>query len=115
MLDGDNRKLKNKLAKMEKLDVKVMGTELPREKPNDTRKLAEVLSNVRKLEQQLTESQERLWYEKENEAKCSICLDRPKNTVLFPCGHLFCFTCSEKLNKCSKCQKPIERRLKTCE
>jgi len=114
-LDGNNRKLKNKLAKMEKQDVKVMGTELPREKPNDTRKLAEVLSNVRKLEQQLTESQERLWYEKENEAKCSICKDRPKKTVLFPCGHLFCFTCSEQLSECHKCQKPIERRLQTSE
>jgi len=112
-LDGYNRELKEKLEKMKKQDVKVMGTELPREKPNDTRKLAEVLSNVRKLEQELTACQERLWDEKENEAKCSICVDRLKDTVLFPCGHLFCFTCSQPLSECPKCQKPIERQLQT--
>jgi regulator of replication initiation timing len=112
-LDQENQRLKKELAKMKKQDVKLMGTELPREKPNDTRKLAEVLANVRKLQQELTACQERFWDEKENDAKCSICVDRPKDTVLFPCGHLFCFSCSEGLIECAKCQKPIEQRLQT--
>jgi len=112
-LDQENKKLKKELESMKKQDVEVMGTELPREKPNDTRKLAEVLANVRKLQQELTACQERLWDEKENEAKCSVCVDRPKDTVLFPCGHLFCSTCCKGFIVCAKCQKPIEQRVQT--
>jgi len=112
-LDQENRELKKKLEEMKMQDIKVMGTELPREKPTDTKKLAEVLTKIRKLDQDLTACQERLWIEKENEAKCSICVDRPKDTVLIPCGHFFCSTCVESVSECPNCQKPIERQLKT--
>lgn len=28
-----------------------------------------------------------------NESTCGICYDRPKDCVLFPCGHPFCTVC----------------------
>ena len=37
--------------------------------------------------------------------KCSICLDKPRDTVLTSCGHLrYCHVCAEQLTVCSFCR-----------
>ena len=39
---------------------------------------------------------------------CSLCCTDPKNTVLIPCGHTFCKTCSEKCIECPVCRSSIQ-------
>ncbi|XP_053385080.1 E3 ubiquitin-protein ligase rnf8-like [Mercenaria mercenaria] len=44
---------------------------------------------------------------------CCICMERPSNSFLMPCGHTFCMVCAEaqesELNgKCSVCRQTIE-------
>jgi len=46
------------------------------------------------------------------EDKCVICLVKPKNIVLIPCGHVCaCKKCLEQLDKCPMCRRPIERKI----
>lgn len=50
-----------------------------------------------------------------NITECCVCMDGPRDTALFPCGHkLFCYPCIEKYskqgtNKCPVCKVAIER------
>jgi len=42
---------------------------------------------------------------------CAICLDRPKNCFLRPCGHVAsCMDCSQHLQACPICRAPISDR-----
>jgi len=46
------------------------------------------------------------------ENMCLVCLEAPKNTVLFPCRHLCsCARCSVRLERCPLCRKEIEHRV----
>lgn len=46
------------------------------------------------------------------ENMCIVCLEAPKNTVLFPCRHLCsCARCSVRLERCPLCRKDIEHRV----
>lgn len=50
----------------------------------------------------------------DDETKCSICLDGPKNGLFFPCGHLCaCMQCGDTLqattNKCPICRATISK------
>eukprot|EP00756_Hemistasia_phaeocysticola_P023310 Hpha_TRINITY_DN15885_c0_g1::TRINITY_DN15885_c0_g1_i1::g.189435::m.189435 len=43
---------------------------------------------------------------------CVVCLEGPKNTVLFPCRHLCsCARCSVRMERCPLCRKEIEHRV----
>jgi len=113
-LTKENEELKKKLKEIELEDAHIMGIKLPRKKPWDTKKLAEVLKTVRELERDLTARQQRMWAEREDEKQCTICAERQKDIVLIPCGHLFCSACSLKFGEiCPNCRKRIERRIKT--
>jgi len=113
LLKEENKDLKKKIKELELEDANVMGARLPREKPTDTKNLAEVLKIVRELERDLTAHQQRIWSEKEDEKQCTICAERQKDTVLVPCGHFFCSVCSREVQICPNCRKPIERRVRT--
>ena len=43
--------------------------------------------------------------------ECKICMERPLNTVLTPCGHTLCFECAKKLRNqkkdCPTCREKI--------
>lgn len=41
---------------------------------------------------------------------CSICLDRLIETIIFPCRHFFCGSCSLTINKCGFCRETIQSR-----
>jgi len=41
---------------------------------------------------------------------CSICMNLDKDTVLIPCGHLTCGSCSVPLTKCPFCSLTIRRK-----
>jgi len=112
-LTKENEKLKKKLKDLELEDANVMGIKLPRKKPKDTKKLAEVLKIVRELLQDLTARQQRMWTEKEDEKLCNICTERHKDIVLVPCGHVFCSVCSWAVQSCPNCRKRIKDRIKT--
>ena len=43
---------------------------------------------------------------------CSICMDLPKDTVLVPCGHLYCRTCAASISTCAECRMGIEQRVR---
>lgn len=113
ILKEENKDLKKKIKEVELEDANVMGARLPREKPTNTKNLAEVLKIVRELERELTAHQQRIWSEKEDEKQCTICAERQKDTVLVPCGHFFCSVCSMAVPICPNCRKRIERRVKT--
>ena len=46
--------------------------------------------------------------------KCQICISEDITHVLVPCGHTFCGTCVEQLqrNKCPMCRTNIEKKVK---
>lgn len=45
---------------------------------------------------------------------CKICMERPVNTTLLPCGHLICCDmCAARLNRCPICRKRIKGTVKT--
>jgi hypothetical protein len=46
--------------------------------------------------------------------KCQICLTDDITHVLVPCGHTFCGTCVNQLqrNKCAMCRANIDKKIK---
>lgn len=112
-LTKENQELEKKLRELEVEDVCIMGKTLPRNKPTDIKKIAGVLKIVRELERDLTALQERIWAEREDQKQCIICVEKLADTVLVPCGHLFCSICSRAVDQCPNCRRRIERRIKT--
>ena len=43
---------------------------------------------------------------------CPICMDKKRNTMSFPCKHIFCNECIYKVEKCPICRKIIMVRYK---
>eukprot|EP00913_Durusdinium_trenchii_P002276 g2101.t1 len=44
-------------------------------------------------------------------ATCAVCLDRPADVVMVPCGHIFaCHCCGQKLKECSLCRAKKQHR-----
>lgn len=43
---------------------------------------------------------------------CAICLERPRNTAIIPCGHTFCDSCISLLSNCSFCRGNILQSIK---
>lgn len=44
--------------------------------------------------------------------ECNVCMDNKRNTVIIPCGHTICDSCSLRINKCHVCQKYIVAKQK---
>jgi hypothetical protein len=45
--------------------------------------------------------------------KCKVCLDRPVQTVLKPCGHsLMCTVCAQSVQQCPVCRQKIEETIR---
>ena len=43
---------------------------------------------------------------------CGICMERLKNAVIIPCGHLgYCMECLAKVSDCPICRRPIGQRV----
>ena len=48
------------------------------------------------------------------EQTCAICLDRPPNVTIVPCGHkMTCEECAERVRECPSCRRPIQLRQRT--
>jgi len=46
-------------------------------------------------------------------AACSVCMDRPPNVVLVPCGHFFaCEQCGKALRSCAMCRADVKQVLR---
>lgn len=112
-LRDDNGYLNKQWRDLMDQDLDVMGIKLPRTKPKDSRKIAEVLPRLRELEQELTNLQEQMWSKLEVEKLCSVCKYRPRGVVIIPCGHFLCNECAEAGSKCPSCQVEIGKRIKT--
>eukprot|EP01059_Diplonema_ambulator_P033230 TRINITY_DN685_c3_g1_i1.p1 TRINITY_DN685_c3_g1~~TRINITY_DN685_c3_g1_i1.p1 ORF type:complete len:504 (+),score=57.51 TRINITY_DN685_c3_g1_i1:27-1514(+) len=44
--------------------------------------------------------------------ECGVCLDKKKDVVLVPCGHLLCDTCAHEVTECPYCRHKIGSRMK---
>ena len=40
--------------------------------------------------------------------ECSICWEKPKDRIMIPCGHCFCDSCSQQIETCAICRRPIQ-------
>ena len=73
------------------------------------------LGELQQLEEQLDEATRRVralvGEKRAEELTCPICLDRPKNMVLAPCGHRACAECAAPLRKCHICRGAIRERV----
>jgi hypothetical protein len=46
-------------------------------------------------------------------SRCSVCMDRPPDVVMVPCGHIYaCRACGEKLLECALCRTPVTQVLR---
>jgi hypothetical protein len=47
-------------------------------------------------------------------AECCICMERPKDHILDPCGHRFCGTCADQLTqkKCPVCKLSFNKKIR---
>jgi len=44
---------------------------------------------------------------------CSVCMDRPPEVVMVPCGHIYaCDKCGKKLKECAICRAPVKQVLR---
>ena len=59
---------------------------------------------IKQMDQDLTELK--------NQRRCDICVDRPKTHAFVPCGHLTCYRCGMKVDKCPQCRIFKTRLLK---
>jgi len=84
----ENEFLREQIIELQSDNVEVMGVKLPRDKPSNA-KLPGVLKKVRELKRDLTAHQQKIWSEKEDENKCTICTENVRDVVLVPCGHFF--------------------------
>ena len=49
---------------------------------------------------------------KEKENGCNICMDKCKNALINPCGHMGCFDCLKQLTRCHLCRGHIVNIIK---
>jgi len=74
------------------------------------------LENLHELETNMIESLQKIRkvinQKRERENECRVCRDKPKDTVLFPCGHRLCSGCVVRLEKCPMCRAEIENSVK---
>ena len=47
-----------------------------------------------------------------DETACKICFTSEPNTLCYPCGHLFCFSCLRKCKQCPVCRQEITDKVK---
>ena len=47
-----------------------------------------------------------------DETACKICFACEPNTLCYPCGHLFCFSCLKKCKQCPICRQEITDKVK---
>jgi hypothetical protein len=44
---------------------------------------------------------------------CSVCMDKPPEVVMVPCGHIYaCEPCGKKLRECALCREPVAQVLR---
>jgi hypothetical protein len=60
---------------------------------------------------EINEIKEEINKERENYT-CQICYDVPRDTILFPCRHFFCYSCSNKFTQCPNCREEIFEKVK---
>jgi hypothetical protein len=48
-----------------------------------------------------------------NLTQCSVCMERPPEVVMVPCGHIYaCEDCGKKLGECALCREPVSQVLR---
>ena len=50
--------------------------------------------------------------DEQNQSRCVICEDAPKDTAFNPCGHVVCAQCAEQVATCPFCMGLIESRIR---
>ena len=72
-------------------------------------------SALEQLEVEVQATLVRVQERRKEERMCGICMERPKNVALVPCGHMLCSVCQPTLHqqRCHICQQAIERHLRT--
>ena len=45
--------------------------------------------------------------------ECCICMDKPPDTALIPCGHFVCDDCVKNLRTCPICRKDVQSSIRT--
>jgi len=106
-LESKVRRLEGQLENEKKTEnIKVMGVVLPKNVPSNPDKLEEALASLQNLEGKLRSLQIKLY---KSLVTCTICLDKPRNSVIVPCGHSFCSICAPQITKCPICRQLIQR------
>ncbi|PRP87944.1 serine/threonine protein kinase [Planoprotostelium fungivorum] len=69
---------------------------------------------MKELEKRKEEVKEEIAVEPMRVDECKVCLERPMDTVLIPCGHIcVCHQCSSNMGQCPMCRSVIQTVVKT--
>jgi len=73
-----------------------------------------IKSTLKKIEHQKQDVISRLLAQIKEQKTCILCIDKDKEIVFVPCGHLCtCSVCAQSLIKCPVCRSNIQQRIKT--
>eukprot|EP00026_Physarum_polycephalum_P006115 Phypoly_transcript_06156.p1 GENE.Phypoly_transcript_06156~~Phypoly_transcript_06156.p1 ORF type:complete len:504 (+),score=57.84 Phypoly_transcript_06156:74-1585(+) len=71
------------------------------------------LDELNKLEEKLVQQRNSIIHDMQDRLLCNVCLDKPRDCSLSPCGHTLCTTCAQTIlsttAKCHVCRVRVER------
>jgi len=101
--EAKNKEAEKRITALEK-GFQLEGVHVPRVMPD-------TVHGLRLLQDRLLKLSLAIGGKIEEIQTCPICMEKPKDTMLSPCGHRLCRHCVPKVTKCPECRAEITSRV----